>query len=99
MPDAEVVNNEHQNRYEMKVGEATAVANYQLRGNSIVFTHTEVPDALEGRGIGTSIARAALDDARKRGLVVVPLCPFIRGFIESNPEYKDLMEVGEESEN
>jgi predicted GNAT family acetyltransferase len=97
MPDVEVVNNEHENRYELKVGDATAVANYQLRGNSIVFTHTEVPDELEGQGIGTSLARAALDDARKRDLVVVPLCPFIREFIETNPDYKDLVEVSEAS--
>lgn len=58
----------------------------------IVFTHTEVDDAFGGRGVGSSIARAALDDVRATGgRKVVPQCPFIQGWIEKHPAYADLL--------
>lgn len=58
----------------------------------IVFVHTEVDDAFEGRGVGSAIARAALDDVRATGeRRVVPQCPFIRGWIEKHPDYADLL--------
>jgi predicted GNAT family acetyltransferase len=56
-----------------------------------VFTHTEVDPAFEGHGIGSALAAGALDDARRRGLVVVPSCPFIRAYITRHPEYADLL--------
>ena len=76
-------------RYEARVNGISEVAfiNYELRGDHIVFTHTEVPSALEGQGVGSALARAALDDARKRGLSVVVKCPFISAFIKHHPEY------------
>ena len=55
------------------------------------FTHTEVPDALEGRGIGKRLVKAALDDARAQGLKVVPVCPFVKHYIENHPETQDLL--------
>jgi predicted GNAT family acetyltransferase len=91
-----LTDNDVDGRYEIKLGDDVAFAHYQMRGNSIVFTHTEVPDELRGQGIGTDLIRGALDDARKRELTVVPLCPFVREFIEGNPEYQDLVETGEE---
>ena len=71
--------------------DAVAFAAYLLHGREIVFTHTEVPPALEGRGVGSRLARAALDDARRRGLAVVPRCPFIAAFIRRHPAYRDLV--------
>jgi uncharacterized protein len=72
-------------------GGAVAFAAYALHGREIVFTHTEVPAALEGHGVGSRLARAALDDARRRGLAVVPRCPFIAAYIRRHPEYRDLV--------
>ncbi len=57
----------------------------------IVFTHTGVPSALEGRGIGGALAKAGLDYARANNLEVVPLCSFVRGYIERKPEYQSLV--------
>ena len=57
----------------------------------IIYTHTEVPDALEGRGIGSKLARTVLDYARAAHLAVVPSCPFIRAYIARHPEYQDLV--------
>jgi uncharacterized protein len=83
-------------RYEARAAGVAevAAAYYRVRDGAIVLTHTEVPPALEGKGVGTALARYALDDARHRGLAVVPLCPFIAAFIRRHPEYEDLLDAG-----
>lgn len=80
-------------RYEARDEETLAgLAAYLLTSNDlIVLTHTEVEDGFEGKGVGSQLARFALDDARARGLGVVPLCPFIKGWIERHPDYADLV--------
>lgn len=89
--DSEVRNNEAEHRYELEVDGEVAIAEYRLRPGRISFTHTEVPDALEGRGIGKKLVKAALDDARARGLKVVPICPFVKHYIDAHPEERDLL--------
>jgi uncharacterized protein len=69
----------------------TAVAAYQLEGDTIVFTHTRVPPAIEGQGVGSRLIRGALDAARDEGLKVVPQCPFVAAYIDKHPEYRDLL--------
>jgi hypothetical protein len=87
----EVTNNEAANRYELEVEGQLALAAYRLRDGRITFTHTEVPDALEGRGIGKRLVKAALDDVRTRGLEVVPACAFVKHYVETHPEEQDLL--------
>jgi predicted GNAT family acetyltransferase len=79
-------------RFEIREGEQVlGVAAYERRGEAVVFTHTEVdPDAGQS-GLGSTLVRAALDDVRTRGGKVVPLCPFVRGWIDRHPEYADLV--------
>ena len=79
-------------RYEIRDGERViGVAAYHRRGDTFVFTHTEI-DPAEGRsGLGGRLVRAALDDVRARGGTVQPLCPFVRGWIERHPDYADLV--------
>lgn len=88
-----VTNVPAQLRYEARDGETLAgLAAYLLTDNNlIVFTHTEVEAGYEGKGVGSQLARTALDDARTRGLGVVPLCPFIKGWIDRHPDYADLV--------
>ncbi len=83
-----------QSRYEIRDGDRLlGVAAYELRGDEIRFTHTEVnPDAGES-GLGSTLVRGALDDVRGKGLQVVPLCSFVRGWIERHPEYRDLVDA------
>jgi len=57
----------------------------------MAFTHTEVDESCAGRGFGSRLAAAALEDARRQGLEVVPLCPFIAHYINSHPEHEDLV--------
>lgn len=89
--DGEVRNNEAAHQYELKVEGQLALAAYRVRDGRITFTHTEVPDALEGRGIGSKLVAAALDDARARGLKVVPACAFVKHYMDTHPETADLL--------
>jgi uncharacterized protein len=90
--DIDVVDVPEANRYEARVdGVLAAFAAYQLRGDTIVFTHTQTEPDFEGHGVGSRLARGALDDVRARGLDVVPLCPFINAFIAKHEEYQDLV--------
>jgi predicted GNAT family acetyltransferase len=93
MPDdaISVTNNEAEHQFEARVDGQLAVLVYNRNGDRIVFTHTLVPEVLEGRGIASVLARTALEDARARRLRVVPLCPFVRGYIERHPEYRTLV--------
>ncbi|HYI41048.1 MAG TPA: GNAT family N-acetyltransferase [Allosphingosinicella sp.] len=88
---SEVRNNEAEHQYELEVEGRLALAAYRLRDGRITFTHTEVPDALEGRGIGSKLIKAALDDARALGLKVVPTCPFVKRYMDKHPEVQDLL--------
>jgi len=78
-------------RYELSVDGQTAFAAYRRSPGRITFTHTEVPEELEGHGIGAQLVRGALDDVRARDEKVIALCPFVAAFIKRHPDYKDLL--------
>jgi uncharacterized protein len=92
MADVVVTHHPEQSRYEARVGDTLAgFAQYQLTSELIVFTHTEVDDAFEGQGVGSSLVRQALDAVRADGgLRVRPWCPFVRDWIDHHPDYADL---------
>lgn len=88
----EIQDNPAKSRYEAHLdGELAGIAVYRLEGDdTIVFTHTEVK--VEGQGVGSALARGALDDVRRQGTRrVVPQCPFIAGWIDEHPDYADLV--------
>jgi len=88
----EITNNEAESRFEASSLEGLAYLRYRvLRNGTFVLVHTEVPPQLEGRGIGSRLARAVLDLARGRGVKVIVLCPYVTAFIERHPEYKELV--------
>ncbi|MET0241660.1 MAG: GNAT family N-acetyltransferase [Sphingobium sp.] len=91
MTDASVRNDEAASRYELHVEGGTAIAAYDRRDGAIVFTHTEVPAALEGQGIASRLIKGALDDVRAQGLKVVPLCRFVAAYLDRHPEEQDLL--------
>ena len=86
-----VTSNEADSQYELAAASGTAIAAYRLEGDTIVFTHTEVPEEAEGQGMGSRLVRGALDDVRRRGLKVKPLCSFVAGYMERHPETQGLM--------
>ena len=90
--DPDVVDDPDEHRYEIWAGsELAGSAFYSLTHDSVAFTHTEIDAAFAGRGLGSRLARAALDDVRGRGLKAVPICPFIASWIRRHPEYLDLV--------
>src|SRR5262245_14332570 len=90
--ETEVVDVPEERRYELRLeGRVIGAAHYRRRDGEIVFTHTTVDASNEGHGFGSRLAAAVLDDARRQGLEVVALCPFIAGYIERHPEYADLV--------
>ena len=88
---AGVVHNEEQHRFEIDLDGLVSVAEYSRDEDRITFTHTVVPPELQGGGVGNQLAQAGLEYARDQGLEVVPQCSFIAGYIERNPEYRDLV--------
>lgn len=89
----EVRDNAERRRFEVVVdGDVAGFADYQRRGGRIIFLHTQIDPAHEGQGLGSSLARGALDAAREAGEPVVPLCPFIAAYIERHEEYADLVD-------
>lgn len=86
-----VHDNEAKRQFELEVEGHVAFAAYELNGRTITFTHTVVPKELGGKGVGSTLARGALDQVRARGLKVIAQCPFIAAFIKKNEEYADLL--------
>jgi len=85
--------NRDEQRFEALVDDQVAgFSEYRLREDRITFTHTEVDDRFEGHGVGSTLARGALDDVRARGeRKVVALCPFIAAWLARHPGYQDLV--------
>ena len=89
--DVVVVDNPDASQFEAHVDGRVAFVSYARRGDLIIFTHTEVPEELQGRGLGNVLARAVLDRARHERWKVVARCPFIAKYIARHPEYQSLV--------
>lgn len=87
-----IANNEQKSQFEAHIDGSVAVAGYSLAPGRITFTHTRVPDELQGQGIAGKLAKAALEHARAEGLKVVPECSYMAAYIERHPEYQELVE-------
>ncbi|TDC21706.1 N-acetyltransferase [Micromonospora sp. 15K316] len=74
-----------------ETGALAGIVTYQLTGTIIAYTHTEVDPDFEGKGVGATLARAVMDDARARGRTVVPICPFIAKWLTRHPEYEEIV--------
>lgn len=86
-----VVDNRDASQFEAHVDGHVAFVTYARRGNLIIFTHTDVPEELQGHGLGSVLAHAVLERARAEGLRVVARCPFIAKYIAHHPEYQPLV--------
>jgi predicted GNAT family acetyltransferase len=86
-----VHHNQADSRYELEIDGQLAMITYRDADGVRYYIHTEVPKALEGRGIASLMAKAVLDEAQAEHLTIVPLCPFVRGYIERHTQYKSLV--------
>lgn len=97
MSDVVVQDTPDRNRWEARLGDGpdapvAGYAAYRREGDRITFTHTVVEPEHEGGGVGSALARTALDGARSAGLRVVPQCPFVAAWIRRHPDYADLVD-------
>ena len=88
--DNVVHDNPARQRFELEADGHVAFSDYKRTGGVLSIMHTEVPAALNGKGIGSRLVRGLLDIARAEGVKIRPLCPFVRSYIEKHPEYADL---------
>lgn len=88
-----VRDNPERHRFEIDLGDGSfAFADYNLLTGKIMFTHTEVPQEHEGKGLGTALIRAGLEAARTRGFKVIPICPFFAAYIQKHADVQDLLD-------
>ncbi len=83
--------NESRNRFEIEVDGHVAHIRYKQDGDRLELIHTEVPDELEGRGVGSRMVNETLAYARENGLKVIPTCPFVRSYLERHPDEQDVL--------
>lgn len=88
----EVIDNPSMHRFELPIGDEVATAYYAIEEGRMVFTHTEAPFALSGRGYGSKLARGAFEAARSRGMRVIAKCPFMAAYALKHPEYASILD-------
>ena len=87
--DYKLIDNEEKHRYEFQIDDKIAQIDYIKSNNGEIYlVHTEVPASLGGRGVGSQL------DIERQGLRLVPLCPFVAGYIHKHPEWKRIVMRG-----
>ena len=90
--DVRVSDNPSELRYELFVdGELAGLIRYRRLPDALALVHTEVEPRFEGRGLAARLVAGALADIRERGLHIVPICPYVREYLERHPEDRDLI--------
>lgn len=86
-----ITHNSEAQRYEMQLGEDTALVEYDRAPGVMILTHTFVPAGCEGQGLGSELARAVLEDIRSQELQVLPLCSFMAHYIARHPQWEEIV--------
>lgn len=92
--DIPLTNNELSRQFELIIDQVKAKIEYDLQKDRIFLLHTEVPQALAGRGVGNAIVEKALQYIDANNLKLVPLCPFVAAFLKKHPDWKRLLAPG-----
>ena len=90
-----LIRNEEKRRFELDVDGHTAFIEYLVDKDHVMYlTHTEVPSALEGKGVGKTIVSQTLEYLKVNGFKLAPLCPFVAAYLKRNPEWKSILASG-----
>lgn len=93
--DYEFINNKEKSQYELRIDGQVARIEYTItQDGDIILTHTEVPRALKGKGIGTRLVEKAFADIEREKLHLVPLCPFTASIVKDNPKWAHIVKKG-----
>jgi len=93
MADPQIVNNTAQQRFELKLGGHTASLFYTRERNTLRLIHTEVPEALQGHGVGSQLVGRVLNLAQQQGLTIIPSCPFVADYLKRHREFLPLVDA------
>lgn len=91
--EAQLIDNTGKKQFELDTNGQLSRIEYILMGKKIIFTHTEVPRELEGKGIGAKLVKLALENIESRGLKLIPLCPFTASYIKRHPEWERVLDM------
>lgn len=93
--DYELIDNVENHRYEIRVeGNIAKIEYIKSNNGDIYLIHTEVPAILGGKGIGSQLAEKVLTDIERQGLRLVPICPFVAGYIHKYPDWRRIVMRG-----
>lgn len=91
----ELIDNTRLRQYEFRIGELTPRIEYEISESGLIYlNHTEVPPELEGRGIASALVLAALEDIERRGMRLIPTCPYVASYIRRHPQWERLVAHG-----
>lgn len=85
----DVVHNKEASRFEIHIDGLTALIDYRIEDDTMIFPHTETPPALGGHGIASKLTKHALDYAVEHNYKIKPYCWFVVRYIERHPEYQE----------
>lgn len=95
MDDYELIDNTENHQYEFHIGKLVPKIEYiKSKNREIYLTHTEVPVQLEGKGVGSQLVEKVLKDIERQELRLVPLCPFVAGYIKKHPDWRRIVMKG-----
>jgi predicted GNAT family acetyltransferase len=89
--DIPVTDNTEKQRFEMLVDGRTSIIEYRLRGDDIALVHTEVPEALEGKGVAGALVEKVLLEIEKSGKSIIPLCAYVQSYLKRHPDWSRLV--------
>lgn len=90
-----LVDNTDLHQYEFPIADPPPRIEYMIsKGGLIYLNHTEVPPDMEGKGVASALVLAALRDIDRRGMKLVPMCPYVASYIRRHPEWKRLIADG-----
>ena len=91
MTDPEIHDNPDRHQYELPIEGDVAVVTYNLSPPNLMITETLVPQRLEGRGIGSRLAKHVIADAKARDLLILPVCTFFSAYFQKHPEHAEVV--------
>lgn len=87
--------NESKRRFEVQVEGHTAFIEYMVDNKGVMYlTHTEVPPALEGKGVGKALVEQTLQYMETEGFKLAPLCPFVAAYLKRHPDWSRILADG-----
>ena len=86
-----IINNQQRQQFQLSVEGEIAFLEYRFKDGAIYLMHTEVPERLGGRGLGTALAAAAFDYAKTNQLKVKVYCPFVKKYLDRHPDLNGLL--------